>query len=160
MNKVVKWIKKEGLRVILAFIFFFLAFYLINFIQGLILKKDGFHIYNFLTIFIASVLVAKIMLIVDNLPRLDIFPKKPLIYNVFWKIFLYSGASFIVRFLDRLIPMLLKGEGYKAFSQSIDWYRFWGIQCLFISLFIVYVTITEIINAVGPARVRRLFFGK
>jgi hypothetical protein len=116
--------------------------------------------FGYVSILVASAVVAKILLIIDHMPFIEPFHRKPLIYNIIWKTGLYSLSALIVRFLDRLIPIMLKGHSFQDFIAIVHWPLFWAISVWYCLLFFVFVIFRELIYTVGISKVRRIFFGK
>lgn len=162
--RIFEWVKKQILHLIPAFIFFFISFMVINFTVGMIVKKDGISPVGVLTILLASLIVAKVLLIVDNLPFLNFFPKKPVIYNVIWKTFLYSFVALLFRLGIRLLTFIGTAnnwtEEFDEFLMKINWSIFWSVQIWYVILFGVYVIFREFVYEFGAAKIRRLFFGR
>jgi hypothetical protein len=157
------WLKKEFRRILPAFLFFLASFLLIQMTEGRMLKEGGIQAAGFFTILIAAGVVAKVLVLVDHFSFINLFPKKPLIYNVIWKMFVYSVASLFIRLLFRIIPFLWASAGYEInirnFQASVYWVEFWAIQAWYVMLFTVYVLFRELIRAVGHEKVKRIFFG-
>ncbi len=147
-----RWLKHEFFHVLPAFLFFYISFNLINFTQGLMIKKAEIQPFGFITIFLAAGVVAKVLIAIDFLPVLNAFPRKPLIYNVIWKTILYSLATLLVRLLDRLWN--------DHFGMPLHWTEFWAIQIWYVILFVVFVAARELTYKIGPSKVRQMFFGK
>lgn len=161
--KVWRWVKREFFHVLPAFIFFFVSFNLINIVEGMILRQEGIPPYTLLTVFVASLVVAKVLLIVDHLPFINPFRKFPLIYNTLWKVFLYGTTIILFRFIDRYVHFLWahpsEAANLHTFLANIHWVMFWVVTIWYELLFFVFVVSRELITALGPAKVRRLFFG-
>ncbi len=159
-----QWVKRTSFRVFLAFLFFFIAFNLLNMTEALFLKSKGIPPFSFYTVTLAAAVIAKILIVIDHLPFINAFPNKPLIFNILWKTFLYEFAAFIVRFLMRLLPCILATKdialGYQQFKASFDTLQFVAIQIWYLMLFFTFVTAQESILALGPTKMRKLFFGK
>lgn len=160
----INWVKREFLRVFPAFVFFLVAFNLINIIEALFLKSKGIPPFSFYTVFLAAAVIAKILVVIEHLPFINAFPEKPLICNVLWKTFIYEASAFIVRLLMRIVPPILESKsfalGYDAFKKAFDSMQFLSIQILYLVLFFTFVTAQELILAIGAVKVRKLFFGK
>ncbi|MDN3505095.1 MAG: hypothetical protein P0S95_05935 [Rhabdochlamydiaceae bacterium] len=158
------WIKGEVLRILPAYIFFLVMFNIINMTQALMLHHKGIPPFSFVSLLIASAIVAKVLALVDHLPFIDLFPKRPLIYNILWKTVLYSIFSLIVRFLLRFGPYAIEAEslqyGFNQFLLTIDLSQFFAIQLWYILLFLGYVSSRETIIKIGPLKFRKLYFGK
>ena len=147
-----QWIKSQLLHVLPAFLFFYFSFTLINFTEGLMVKNAGVQPFGVLTVLLAAAIVAKVLIAIDFLPIVNIFPLKPLIYNVAWKTFLYSLGSLLVRLLNRLWN--------HYYGTPIHWTEFWAVQIWYVVLFFVFVAARDLIYKIGPAKVRQIFFGR
>jgi hypothetical protein len=158
------WFKKTLLHVLPVFVFFFVVFSLVDFTKILVVyTKTGVLNYTFLVIFLGALLMAKVVVISDELPFIDLFAKKPLIYSTIWKAAIYFMASIVVRILERFVPNLVQGNGYDAASQAavdeMGRLTFWIAQVWLAILLLFFVASQELISAVGKDKVRKLFFG-
>ena len=68
-----------------------------------------------------------------------------------------------IPFRLRLIPLVLETKswklGYERLGAEVDWVLFYLIQGWYFILFLIFVTIRELIHLVGNKKVRRTFFG-
>ena len=80
MKKLFVWLKHEFFEIIPPTIFFTIAFSLIIATQRLISREYGIPLTGFGGAVIGGLLVGKVVLIADNLPFVNKFPDKPLIY--------------------------------------------------------------------------------
>lgn len=153
--------KKNLLHILPAFFFFFIAFSLINFTQGLMLKQDGIESFSYVAIFFAALVVAKVLILVDHFPVFNLFIEKPLIYNIFWKTFLYTIASIFVRFILRFHTIIdypyLLGSVY-SFRQTINLTIFWTVQIWYLLLFFIFAFCREFFEHYGPSNVLNVLF--
>ena len=164
MNFILQRLRRGLLHTLPPFIFFFTIFYLLNVTWGLMLKEEGISKFSFSTVLVASIIVAKVFIIIDNLPFTNTFSSKPLIYQTLWKAFLYGTGTFIIRFLDYLIPFLWSSKSFTAgfgyFIAEVNWTRFWTIQLWFYLLLFVFVFSREVVVAIGPIKFRKMFLGR
>lgn len=162
MARVRKWISEEFFRVLPGLIFFYLAFNLINYTEALMFRSEKARTFGFFTVLIAAGVVAKILLLIDHLPVISVFKKKPLIYGILWKTLIYGFVAFVIRYLTVLYPFYKWKEhslDYERFLSSIDWTRFWAIQIWYTLLFFVFALSRAVIRAVGKERFYLLLFG-
>lgn len=163
MSNVGKFLKKEFLELLPTVIFFFVAFHILALSRSLMLRKYGIEVSAFAGATVAALVVAKVVLIADVLPIMNRFPRKPLIYNVVWKAMIYLLVAFVVHLMEHLIPLWWHaGSLTTATRQLLDeivWPHFWAIQLWLLVLFLTYCTQREMIRVIGPAEVKRLFFG-
>ncbi|ABA58508.1 hypothetical protein Noc_2048 [Nitrosococcus oceani ATCC 19707] len=102
MNNIIPRLKQEILTIIPPTIFFFATFQLIAFTRALMLEDmvSKFQL--------SSRQVSPHSLFPSLLSFVNRFPEKPLIYNVVWKTAIYITATFIVRYVEHLIPFIRK----------------------------------------------------
>ncbi len=163
MAKVFKWVTKEFLHIFPVFVFFFLAFVVINIVEDYLFKRAGIAPFSLLQIFVAAALIAKILLVVDHTGFINLFSKKPLIWTSLWKTFVYWGMTGIIRALIRLVPFIVRGQPLEFdldnFIWQMDWHFFWAVQVVYLMLFFLFVTARELTEVIGFHKMRRLFFG-
>lgn len=147
MNRFTSWIQVQFWHIFPAFLFFWISFNSINLTEGLMQEKGAFGLYDWLTVFFAAAVVAKVLIFIDNLPFIDLFQKKPLIFNVLWKTTLYGSGSLIFRLILR-----------QFHTTVLDWPAFWAIQLWYVMLFFIFVTFRDLIFIIGPKKVHALFF--
>lgn len=163
MQKILGIIKRELLEVIPPTLFFFVAFNVITITKGLMLEQYGIKFSGFVAATVGALIVAKVVLLADNIPFINKYPGKPLIYNVVWKTGVYVLVALIVRFLEFDLPLWWK---YRSFSvatehlwEEIIWPHFWAIHIWLVFLFFVYVSFRELARAIGEERFFQIFLG-
>lgn len=160
----IRALKNEIGHVIPVFLFFFIAFVIINETESFLLKKAGLHPYSLLDLSIAAALIAKIFLVIDHLPTSRFFLKKPLIYLVAFKTLLYWFVAFIVRMGIRFFPYLYGNDGFsresERFLNEVNWPLLVSVQCWYLMLFFLFVTSRELARVIGREKIRKIFFGR
>lgn len=161
--KLLKTLKHEFLLVLPPTIFFLIAFTLILATQRLILREYGIPLTGFSKAIIGALLVGKVVLIVDNLPFVNKFPDKPLLYNTLWKTLIYFLAALLVRYLEHVAPLAWQlqdfAEANRRLAEEIVWPHFWLIQMWLVVLFFVYCAMRELVRAIGREKVVQMFIG-
>jgi hypothetical protein len=161
--KLLTFAGKELRELLPPTIFFFIAFHILVFLRALMLRQYGIQLSSVAGATVGALVVAKVVLIADALPFVNRFPEKPLIYNVAWKTGIYVVAALIVHYLEHLIPVWWRlGSVAAANRQLLDevvWPHFWAIQLWLLVLLFVYCSLRELVRAIGPREVKRLFFG-
>jgi len=157
------WVKREILHVVPVFIFFLIAFTVIDLNERFLFKRAGMPTISFLEVVLAAGVVAKVFLVIDHLRLVDLFKDKPLIHNVLWKTFFYWLILMAVRLTTHLIPYLFWKEGFKqdveAFAEHFNWRLFISVQVYYLLLLGLFTTFRELSRAIGPDKMRKLFFG-
>ena len=162
MKKVVTWLVHELREVIPPAIFFFFGFHLLALTRSLMLWEYGIHAATAVSATIGALLVAKVVLIADSFDAINRFPEKPLMYNVAWKTTIYVFAALVVHYLEHLVPIWWRVGHLAAANdqlmREIVWPHFWAVQLLVLVLLFIYCAMRELIRAIGPREVRRMFF--
>jgi hypothetical protein len=163
LPKLIQFVGKELRELVPPTIFFFIAFHILVFLRALMLRQYGVQLSSVAGATVGALVVAKVVLIADALPFVNRFPAKPLIYNVVWKTLMYVVAALIVHYLEHLIPVWWRvGSLTAANRQLLDevvWPHFWAIQLWLLVLLFLYCSLRELVRALGPGVVRRMFFG-
>jgi hypothetical protein len=163
VKKLGAWIAHEFREVLPPTIFFLVGFHMLSLTRALMLQEYGIRAASAAGATVGALLVAKVVLIADRLPVINRFPSKPLIYNVAWKTMIYVLAALIVHYLEHLVPLWWRLRDLGAANQQllgeIVWPHFWVVQLWLVVLLFVYCAVRELIRAVGPHEVKRMFFG-
>lgn len=164
MDGIVSRLKHMVVEVIPTAVFFFIAFEVIAFTRDLMLETPGTFTSTLTATIIGALVVAKVVVVVDMLPFMNRFPGKPLIYNVAWKAGFYFLATFIIRYLEHIVPFVMESGDLvlatqQLFGQEGAWPRFWFVQIWLAVLFFMYCTFREFGRVLGREKVLRMFFG-
>jgi hypothetical protein len=163
MEKLGRWIAHEFREVLPPAIFFLLGFHMLALTRSLMLREYRVHVASAAGATVGALLVAKVVLIADSLPVINRFPQKPLAYNVAWKTTIYLLAALVVHYLEHLVPLWWRlgdlGTANHQLLGEIVWPHFWVVQLWLVVLLFMYCAMRELIRAIGPSEVRRMFFG-
>ena len=164
MSKLFEKVKEEFVALLPPTIFFFITLHLVAVIRVLMLKGTGIPVSTSLQVTVAALILGKAVLIADLLPFINLYPHKPLIYNVVWKTAIYLLVSMVVHYLERLIDFWREAGGFVAANEKLlaemVWPHFWAIQILLLVLITFYCTIHELVRAIGRDKVLEMFFGR
>jgi hypothetical protein len=163
-SKLWQVLKHEFLQLIGPTIFFFVAFNVISFTKKLYLEDYQINFSGFfLKASLGAVLVGKAVLLADEIPFMNRFPRTPLIYNVAWKTVIYSLVALWVQFLEEFLPLVWHHHSLAtALSKSwhgIHWPHFWAVHILLGYFLFIYVSFRELARTFGEARFMQMFFG-
>jgi hypothetical protein len=163
MEKFGRWIAHEFREVLPPAIFFLLGFHMLTLTRSLMLREYGIHPATAAGATVGALLVAKVMLVADSFAVVNRFPERPLIYNVAWKTAIYALASLFAHYLEHLVPLWWRvgdlGTANHRLLTEIVWPQFWAVQLWLVVLLFMYCATRELIRAIGPSEVRRMFFG-
>ncbi len=142
-------------------IFFLVGFNLILFTRWMTLQEHGIPFTNFFAATLAALLVAKAVLVVDNLRFMSRFDGAPLIQPILFKSAIYWVFVFVFRLAEGLLHFLGDGGALGDFPTFLiaqfSWPRFLAIQIWLMVLFLVYVTAHELNTLFGDGELSRLF---
>ena len=160
--KLLKNIQHDFFEILPPTIFFLIAFSLILVTKRLILREYGILWTGFGAAIIGAFLVGKVVLVVDKLPFVNKFPNRPLIYNTLWKSLIYFLTALLVRYLNQVVPLLIKHNGFveanRHLANDIVWPHFWLIQMWLAVLFFIYCAMRELVRVIGRDKVIHMFF--
>jgi hypothetical protein len=163
MLRLLNWFKEESIRILPAIIYFMIAFNLIHFTTGLSLKAGDVRYLSYFSVTIAALIVGKVLILVNYLPFINAFPKKPLIYNIIWKFVIYCLFFLLVRLLHIFIHGYFdEGSAALSYQHVVQEFMspiFWNGQMWLMLVFLVFIVFSELFSALGKEKVKRLLFG-
>lgn len=163
MTKILAILKKELLELIPPTLFFFVALHAVALVHVLMLKGTGISPLTSMSMALAALILGKAVLIADLLPMINLYPHKPLIYNVVWKTTIYLLLATLIHYLERLVDFWRQAGGFVAGNEKMlsemIWPHFWAIEIILLLLIIMYCTMHELIQVIGKEKVIRIFFG-
>ena len=164
MSALINWLKKELIDVLPAVLYFLVAFSLINFTEGLMLKDSGIKSASFSRVLVGALIVGKVILVADLFFFVDVFRGRPLMYNTLWKTGIYAITALLFRLGELTLKSLFEYKHILAAQEhllaEITEPRFWAIQLWIVILLLIFVASKELIGAIGAARIRQLFLGR
>lgn len=156
-------VKQEVGKFLATALFFSTGFCLILSAERLVTHGSGIELDSFFQALYGGLIVAALLRIVDSLPFVDAFLGKPLIHNIVWKSSLYIGASLVYRYVKPLVKSIFEGLSLPAAADNalheFMLARRWAIEIWVAMLVVVYVTMMELIRAIGKDRLKEIFLG-
>lgn len=154
-------VAREIRRLIPPTLFFLVAFNLLALTGELARPGGSASWFTYATASVAALVCGKAVLLADNLPFLNRYPSRPLIWNVVWKAAIYMAVTLLIRLAEHLIRGAWHRDGLSAelAEAGFSWTHFALIQLWLGVLFLNYCAIGELMRALGKGRVLRLFFG-
>ena len=164
MNKILSRIKELFLEVLPAFIFFLVMFHIMMVTRALVLKQYGINAPASAVAIIGALIVAKVILIANRIPFLNLYPKKPLIWNVILKTIVFAAITFVFLIIEGIINEARRqgnfAVGVENFMSNVSWPAFWARDIWINVLILFYCAAVELAHVIGRDRVREIFFGK
>ncbi|HSW70834.1 MAG TPA: hypothetical protein VLH77_02520, partial [Gammaproteobacteria bacterium] len=102
MPKLIRWVEHEIYTVLPALIFFGLAFNILHF-SCVLMLGDRVKYTSYFGATLGALIAAKVIIIVRSLPFINLFPNKALVYNISWKLLVYSFFVLLAQLLDFLL---------------------------------------------------------
>lgn len=164
MNKILKKAKELFLEVLPAFLFFLVMFYLLLFTKSLILKHYGIATGSSAIAIISALIAAKVVLIANRIPFLNLYPGKPLIYNVALKTIVFSIFTMLFMAIEEFARVARMNGGYAAawniMKGTFTWSYFFARQAWTFMLILLYCAGSELTRVIGKEKVAEIFFGR
>ena len=162
MKKLFEKIKEEFVAMLPPTIFFLITLHLVAVIRVLMLKGTGIALGSHFQVTIAALILGKAVLIADLMAFINLYPHKPLIYNVLWKTALYLLIATLMHYTERLLEFWKAADSFAAASEKmlaeIVWPHFWAVQILLLVLILFYSTIRELVRVIGRDKMLAIFF--
>ncbi len=121
-------ITHEMSKMVAPFIFFVLL-HAVVIICALMIKGTGISLP--VSVFIASLILAKALLVADMLPLINRYPDRLLIWNASWKTLIYKIIASLFHFLERLFDYWKETHNVAVANREllahINWPQFWAI---------------------------------
>lgn len=160
--KVSKIIQKELKHLLPITCYFLLAFNLVVFTKMLFLKQFAIDYVGFSLASLGAILMAKIILIAENLKVMNIFQKRPRIYNTIWQTVIYYILVLFLQYIEHILPPWIKSGDFLAtnrdFYAALVWPQFWAVQIWLVIFIFIYVAWSQIRQIVGGNKIYQIFF--
>ncbi len=164
MSKILSFFKKEVLELIPTTLFFLITFHIIALSRALMLEQYGIKLSTSGTATVGALVVAKVILVFNKFSFVNLFSKKPLLYSIIWKTFIFSLFTLLFRCVEELIHLVPKYGSLPSASQhlihEIVWPHFWSSQIVLLVALLLYCSAVELIREIGAIRIKEIFFGR
>ena len=164
MSHLLKTLKEEIIKAIPAIIYFTLSFNFIAFTESLMLVDRHYVHISYLSATISGVILGKFSIIINSTRLVNAFSDRQLIYEIYWKIFLYGSLSLVFRIIDMFLETWAKlhhaNEAFEHIVVSVQSSVFWSVQIWVFVLFVIYVYVTEFVKALGEENCNQILWGQ
>jgi hypothetical protein len=102
-----------------------------------------------------------VVFLTDKIPFINLYPRKPLIYNVLIKSVVFSIAAVIFFILEEILRLGIHArslsEGFDMMAADMNWPAFCLRQMWLFVLILFYCAAVELVRVLGPDKVRNIF---
>jgi hypothetical protein len=156
-------LKQEAINAIPAIIYFVIAFNLIHFSSDLAREPGDIQYFSYFTMTLSALIIGKVLVIVNCFSFINAFPRKPIIYNISWKMLIYMACINLLVVLHILLHAAYRLQSFTAAYQRLLFDLrlpiFWSTEMFLILAFLVYITFSEFVRVLGKGRVHHMLFG-
>jgi hypothetical protein len=143
-------------------LFFLVLFHMLGLTKAVAVSDYSFTALRAASATVAALIVAKAILVVEALPLARLSSRRRM-RQIVWKTLLYSAMAVLFHLAEELIPLVWKhggfGAGLDAMARETSWPLFGVLTMWIVGGLFLYCLAVELIDAIGPRRVRELFFG-
>src|SRR5215216_4974120 len=156
------FVAKEVREVLPATILFLGLFHMIALTKAVALGDYSRSALRATTATVGALIVAKAILVVEALPISRRFASNRAMH-ILWKTLLFGTVALLFRFLEEIIELASKHGGLvaatKVMVREIVWPLFWVLALWVLGGLLLYALASELVRAVGSAKVKEIFFG-
>ncbi len=162
MRRVVEVVARELREVLPAMLFFLVTFHMIAVTKAVVLADQHVDAIRSAVATVAALIVAKAILVVEQLPLARLFSAH-LLATVVWKTLLFAVVATAFRVLEEVAPAMLRheslGGAFGAAFGQVSWAHFWVVQMWLVALLFCYALAVELTRAVGASEMRAMLLG-
>jgi hypothetical protein len=152
----------EARRVVVLFLYLWVMFGLFALHERIILRENGLDFTRQGLALVNAFVLAKVMLVAENLNLGRWLQRRPLIYPILHEAFVLALVFICFHILEHVAIGLIKGQSVAESVPTIGGGGLIGLSCvaaiLFVSL-IPYFAFQNVSRALGPDRLKGLLFG-
>ena len=165
MSRMWNWLKKEFHEILPVWAFFFFAMGLLSFTVSAVLGKYHIELARPHEYLVGSLIMAKVVLVVDSFAGKAWLRGRPLIYPTLWNTGLYVLAAVAFDSLERLFALVRRqhfgfDQATREILSNMAEPRYWAVMAWLIALILVFCAFRELIDSIGSDRFKEMFFGK
>lgn len=159
--KIGRRLKRTFFELLPAFLFFLVMFHILSASRSLILRQYGIIVQASTIATIGALIMAKVIFLADKIPFLNLYPRRPLLYNVISKTVVFAIAAMVFFILEELIRYGIKtgsfAQAWQKFDDEVNWPAFWLRQSWMSLLILFYCATIELVRVIGKDRIRDIF---
>ena len=153
---------EELRRFAILFVYLWVLFGLFVLNEQIILRQHGIAFASQGFALINALVLAKVMLVAEDLNLGRWLERRPLIYPILHDCFLFTALFIIFHLVEHIIIGLIRGQGVRTSIPAIGGGGLAGLLCVAVILFvslIPYFTFSSFVRELGWEKTRALLFG-
>src|SRR5215471_6416753 len=165
MSKILKWLYEEFLQILPVWAFFFVAFGLVALTRISIFGEYHIIPEEQPEYLVGSLIMAKVVLLIDSFFKVRREPGRPLIYGTLWNTGLYFVAAMVLHHVERIIALIRHqhvgfAEANREALLALQKPTVLTIMLVVLALTFTFCVLRELIQAIGTERFIEMFFGR
>jgi hypothetical protein len=165
MSRLLNWLREEFWQILPVWIFFFIAFALVGLSRSETLGAYNIKPSEQSEYFVGSLIMAKVVLIIDAFFKNRRHSGRPLIYGTLWSTGLYFVAALALHYLEQIVSLMRHhhvgfaeagGQAFRAMQTPM----FTIIMATVLVLTFIFCVLRELIREIGWDRFMLMFFGR
>ena len=165
MSKILNWLREEFLQILPVWAFFFVAFGLVALTRISIFGEYHITPEEQPEYLVGSLIMAKVVLLIDSFFKIRREPGRPLIYGTLWNTGLYFVAAMVLHHAEQVITLIRHrhvgfAEANREALLALEKPTFVTIMIGVLVLTFVFCMLRELIHAIGRDRFLEMFFGR
>jgi hypothetical protein len=162
MSTLAQKLGHEVQKLVPVALYFLVASQLVALVQKVALAEHGITGPGLIKAVIVAMVVAKVVLVVDLLPFMNVFEHKPVVWNTTWAALLYFVVTLVLQLAESLTgPLLSTGDLGAALDEAAaetPWPRFWTKQLWIFVLLYNYCLVKELGLVIGRGKLFQVLF--
>jgi hypothetical protein len=160
LRRAFAFMRHEFVEMLPAVLFFAVGFNVIVLTTNLLLRDYAVRFGSFLVAVTAALVVGKAVLVANATPFLRRYDTRPLALTILYKAAVYCVFVFFARLIEVVLKDWLGGETFADAVARFSWHRFLAIQIWLFVLFLVFVTVSEMVTLLGEGELPRILFNR
>jgi hypothetical protein len=159
------WLNKELHEILPVWAFFFFAMGLLSMTISAVLGRYQIKLQRPHEYLIASLIIAKAVLVMDSLMDKEWLRGRPLIYPTLWNTGVYLVAAIVFDRLEQMLSIIRRqhvslAPAIRETLGNMNQPGYWAVMAWLIALIVVFCAFRELIESIGRDRFKELFFGR
>jgi hypothetical protein len=165
MSKMWSWLNKEFHEILPVWAFFFVALGLFSMTVSAILARYQVQLDRPHEYLVGSLIMAKVVLLVDTFAGNKWLRGRPLIYPTLWNTGLYFLGAVVLEHVERLLTIMRRqhvgfAQAARETLNNMGEPRYWAVAAWLNALIVVFCAFRELIDSIGRDRFKEMFFGR